>query len=196
VKWRNLPCSHSTRSLHQDLLSFSARRVLALPLLLGVLPTVFSVISPARAIGRSDLARSRDSQCCPGENKPRIPMAKGQPRGMSTRDTNLDLSTSRVPNSDIVRARHLDSTTPPGSHSATSTSGLRGSRNTQLRVFYCWSPRPPDPRHSGFVPPVPLGIDGPDHIEESPFAISTCMGFLHSPTPIHRYAMAKGSFAV
>jgi hypothetical protein len=161
---RDRACPHSTRSLHQDLLSFSARRVLALPLLLGVPPTVFSVISPARAIGRSDLARSRDSQCCSGENKPRIPMVKGQLRGMSTRDTNLALSTSRVPNSDIVRARHLDSTTPPGSHSATSTSGLRGSRNTQLRVSYCWKPRMPNPRCSGFAPPVPPGIDGPDQI--------------------------------
>jgi hypothetical protein len=106
----------------------------------------------------------------------------------------LDLLTSRVPNSDIARARHLDSTTSPGPHSATSASGLRGSRNTRLQVFCCWSPRLPNPRHSGFVPPVPPGIDGPDQIEESPFAISTCMGFLHSPTPIRRYAMAKGSF--
>jgi hypothetical protein len=119
-------------------------------------------------------------------------MVKGQPRGMSTRDTNLDLSTPRVPNSEIKQACHLGCTTLPGSHSATSASGLRGSRNTRLQAFCCWSPRLPNPRHSGFVPPVPPGIDGPDQIEESPFAISTCMGFLHSPTPIRRYAMAQG----
>jgi hypothetical protein len=65
------PGSHSTRSLHQDLLFLSARRAQALQLLLGVLPTAYSVLFPARTIGRSDLAKSRVSRCCPWESKPR-----------------------------------------------------------------------------------------------------------------------------
>jgi hypothetical protein len=84
-------------------------------------------------------------------------------------------------NSDVTRARHLDSTMPPGSHSAPSPSGLRGSRNPRLQVLCCWKPRMPNPRCSGFVPPVPPGIDGPDQIGGSHFASLTCMRPLHSP---------------
>jgi hypothetical protein len=88
----------------------TARRVGALPLLLGVLPTVYSVIFPARAIGRSDLAGSRDSRCCPRESSSRKPDGQSQPRVVSTRSANLDLSTSRVPK---LRCR---ASTPPGLH--------------------------------------------------------------------------------
>jgi hypothetical protein len=43
-------------------------------------------------------------------------------------------------NSDVTRARHLDSTMSPGSHSATSPSGLRGSRNPRLQVLAAGNP--------------------------------------------------------
>jgi hypothetical protein len=48
-------------------------RVDALPLLFG--SSTHSLLGnlPARAIGRSDLARSRDPRCCPWESKPRNP---------------------------------------------------------------------------------------------------------------------------
>jgi hypothetical protein len=82
----------------QDLLSLSARRVQALPLLSGVLPTVYSVISPAaRAIGRSDLARSQDPRCCPWESKPRNPDGQKSTSGYFHSSASLDLSIPRVP---------------------------------------------------------------------------------------------------
>jgi hypothetical protein len=40
-----------------------------------------------------------------------------------------------------------------------------------LQVFCCWNPRLSNPRCSGFVPPVSLGVDGPDQIAGSHFAI-------------------------
>jgi hypothetical protein len=128
----------------------------------------------------------------PGEQVPEIPMVK----------VNLGLSplapralTFQLPecrNSDVMRVCHLDSTMSPGSHSATSPSGLRGSRNPRLQVLCCWNPRMPNPRYSGFVPPVPPGIDGPDQIGGSHFADSTCMRLLHSSTPIRRCEIVKG----
>jgi hypothetical protein len=113
----------------------TARRGDALPLLSGVLPTVYLVLFPARAIGRSDLAGSPNPQCCSGRAVPEIPMV----------EVNLGLSplapralTFQLPecrNSDVMRVCHLDSTMSPGSHSATSPSGLRGSRNPRLQVL-------------------------------------------------------------
>jgi hypothetical protein len=47
-----------------------------------------------------------------GEANPEIPMVKGQPRGISTRGANLDLSTSRVPK------LRCHASTPPGLHCA------------------------------------------------------------------------------
>ena len=62
----------------------------------------------------------------------------------------------------------------------------------RLQVSCCWEPRMPKLRCSGFVPPVCTQIDGLDQIEESHFAIPTCMCFLRSPTPIRRCAMEMG----
>jgi hypothetical protein len=145
-----------------------------------------------REIGPREIA-SRGT--VPGRKKPRIPTVKGQPREMSTRSTSLGLLTSRVPKFRCCAS------TPPGLHYVSGVPLCHVHFGTSRIAKYSapslllLDPRFSNPRYSGFVPPVPLGMDGPDQIEESPFAISTCMGFLHSPTPIRRYAMAKGSFS-
>jgi hypothetical protein len=91
------------------------------------------------------------------------------------------------------------SSTPPGSHYVSGvplcsvTFGTSRIAESTTPSPCCWKPRMPNPRCSGFVPPVSPRIDGPDQIGRSPFAISTCMCFLHSPTPIRRYPMTTNS---
>jgi hypothetical protein len=127
-------------------------------------------------------SRDRETHgAVPGRANPEIPMVKSQPRGISTPPRALTYQFPECRNSDVTQERHMDSTMPPGSHSAPSLSGLRGSRNPRLQVLCCWKPRMPNPRCSGFVPPVPPGIDGPDQIGGSHFASLTCMRPLHSP---------------
>jgi hypothetical protein len=88
----------------------TARRGDALPLLSRVLPTVYLVLFPACAIGRSDLAGSRDPQCCSRESSSRNPDGQSQPRVVSTRSASLDLSTSRV------KKLRCHASVPPGLH--------------------------------------------------------------------------------
>jgi hypothetical protein len=133
---------------------------------------------------------------CPGKTNPESRWSKVNLGECPLAAQSLGLLTSRVPK---LRCR---ASTPPGLHYVSGAPlchvrfGTSRIAGYSLRVFCCWNPRLPNPRYSGFVPPVSLGVDGPDQIAGSHFAISTCMEFLHSPTPIHRYAMAKGSFAV
>jgi hypothetical protein len=140
----------------------TARRVDALPLLSGVLPTVFSVISPRtcyREIGPREIARLTVLSL--GEQTPKSRWSKVNLGVFPLAPRALTYQFPECRNSDVTRARHLDSTMPPGSHSATSPSGLRGSRNPRLQVSCCWKPRMPNPRCSGFVPPVPPGSTVP-----------------------------------
>jgi hypothetical protein len=186
----------SRRSLHQDLLSPRPEESMLFQLLLGSsithsllgnIPFVYREIRP-RGVARLTTLT--------GQSNTEIPMVKGQPRVVSTCTASLDLSISRVPK------LRCPASVPPRLHYASRVplchvhfGASRISESTAPSPLLL-NPQMPNPRYSGFVPPVPPEIDGPDQVGESPFAISTCMGFLHSPTPIRRYAMAKGSFAV
>jgi hypothetical protein len=120
-------------------------------------------------------------------------MVKSQPRGTPTLTSSLVLSISRV-----LKLR-CPSSTPPGSHYVSGvplcsvTFGTSRIAESTTPSPCHWKPRMPNPRCSGFVPPVSPRIDGPDQIGRSPFAISTCLCFLHSPTPIRRYPMTTNS---
>ena len=114
-------------------------------------------------------------------------MVKSQPRGTPLSPRALSYQFPECRNSDVPRARHLDPTMSP------SPSGLLGSQNPRLQVLAagnpeCRIPDAPDSCHLSLQ-----GFDGPDQIGRSPFAISTCMCFLHSPTPIPRYPMTTNS---
>jgi hypothetical protein len=75
---------------------------------------------------------------------------------------------------------------------------LRGTRrNSRPRDFSVLlstlqTPKYRVPNPQDLVPPVPPTIDDSDLIGGSRFAISTCMYFLHSPTPICRCIIANG----
>jgi hypothetical protein len=89
------------------------------------------------------------------------------------------------PSAETPMSREYATWTPlrlraPLCHVRFGTSRIAGY---SLRVFCCWNPRLPNPRYSGFVPPVSLGVDGPDQIAGSHFAISTCMGLLALTNP-------------
>jgi hypothetical protein len=128
----------------------------------------------------------------PGRANPEIPMVKSQPRVTSTRTASLDLSIPRVPK---LRC-HVS--VPPGLHYASRvplysfTFGPSRIAESSTPRPCCWKPRMSNPRCPGFVPPVLPGIDGPDQIGGSHFASPTCMGLLHSSTPIRRCEISKG----
>jgi hypothetical protein len=111
-------------------------------------------------------------------------MVKGQPRVISTRSVSLGLSIPRV------SKLRCHASAPPGLHYASGVPLCHVLFGTSRIAEYSTpsplllNPRMSNPRYSRFVPPVPLGIDGPDQIGGSHFADSTCMRSLRSPTPI------------
>jgi hypothetical protein len=151
--------------------------------LLGNLPFVY------REIGPRDIARLTVLSPCNQTPKPR--WSKVNLGESLLAMPSLYLSNPRVPKRRSPRMR------PPVLHYISGvprchvTSGFRGSRIHDSKVPAAWKPRMPKLRCSGFVPPVPQDRRSRSN-RGSHFAISTCMGFLHSPTPIRRCAMEMG----
>jgi hypothetical protein len=155
------------------------RRVNALPLLSGVLPTVYlpgNLPFAYQEIGPRDIVRLK--VLSPGYQPPK-------PRWSTV---GLGESLLATPSLYLFNPRvsklRCHVSTPPGLHYALGPTLPRRPRDLADREFATpnllpWKPRMLGFRYSGFVPPIHPQINDPDQIGRSHFAISTCMQSLH-----------------
>jgi hypothetical protein len=155
--------------------------------------------SPLRKFGKSRFgvrgSREHTFTC---HTRPDLRWSTGQPshyRDFPYRE-NRQLRCYKSPALQFAEPRipihcHVGSAMPPG---PTCHVAFGGSRFASLRLQSSCrlKPRMPGSRCSRSMPPVHTRIDGLDQVGRSHFAISMCMKSLFSPTPIHRYATAKG----
>jgi hypothetical protein len=151
---------------------------------------LYSVIFPARAIGRSDLAGSRDSRCCPRESSSRKPDGQSQPRVIPLTPRALTFQLPECQTSDVALARHLDplclrGPTLPRHLRDFSDRGIRDSKS-----FTAESPTAESPILR-IRATCPSGNRRFQSNRGFRFADPTCMRSLRSPTPICRCPMTK-----
>jgi hypothetical protein len=159
------PRSHSRRSLYQDLHAPRPEESKLFHSSEELYPQSTRRSSP-HVLSGDRTSRDREIHgAVPGRASPEIPMVKSQPRGTPLSPRALSYQFPECRNSDVPRARHLDPTMSPGSHSAPSPSGLLGSRNPRLQVLAagnpeCRIPDAPDSCHlslQGLTAPIKSG---------------------------------------